>query len=294
MKESVKRFAAPLLPLLLSFLFLIYLLNASSVSDALRAALRLCGHALIPSLYPVLVFTRLLPQASHAVRGENAKRKLAKALLFGWTFGYPTGAILMSESLNAQNDKRAAKLLYLSCGTSATFLLSFVGVSLMKDPLLGIGLYGAQILALSLLCVPALCKWQSAPLSPVTVSSSKKTFSDTIRAATVDMLSICGCVLFFASVAALPATYLPKGYMRFLLPWLEIGGAVSHLCSDFDRVASLLLGFSVGFGGLSAIFQMYPFVKQAGGTLKGLIWERLKVGALTALFFFLFTVLSYS
>ena len=96
--------------------------------------------------------------------------------------------------------------------------------------------------------------------------------------------------MFFGSVADLIAVYLPEDTMQYLLPWIEVSCAVSRLSRVQTLRARLLLGFAVGFGGASAILQMLPFVKKAGGTALGLILARCKAGILTAFFFFLFSL----
>ena len=289
MKGIAKRTFIPPFSVFLIAASALYLANAAAVRESVREALLLCGHALVPSLFPILVFSRLL--AGNRRGGETeGGRSLFKNLAFGWVFGFPVGAMLMSEAVDATEEPRIAPLLYLSCGTSATFVVSFVGLSLLKDIRLGIALYLAQLLSLLLLSLPALCRAKSASWRDLSLQEPHLPLAEAIRLAAFDMLAICGCVVFFGSVADLVAVYLPEDAMQYLLPWIEVSCAVSRLSRVQTLRARLLLGFAVGFGGASAILQMLPFVKKAGGTALGLILARCKAGILTALFFFLFSL----
>lgn len=277
----------PLLPLTLFGICILYLIHATAIRESVRAALSLCGCALVPSLFPILVFSRLLSGNRKREVGEGKRRGILKDLAFGWIFGFPAGAMLMSETVDASQDPQKAPLLYFSCGTGANFVISFVGLALLEDLPAGIALYLSQVFALLLLCLPSLYRSGGLSVRCADCQESRLSLFDAIRSAAFDTVAICGCVVFFGSVSDLLAVYLPEAAMHFLLPWIEVSGAASRLCRYSTLRSRLLLGFSVGFGGISAILQMLPFVKKAGGTASGLFRARCKSGALTALFFFL-------
>lgn len=296
MKIFQKRKHFPFFQVLLFAFCCLYLINAPTIRVSVRSSLQLCGNALIPSLFPILVFSRLLtsPVGGGQGRNESAFRLFSKPLILGWIFGYPVGAVLMSEAIPSQNKNRQAPLLYLSCGTSATFILSFVGYSLLENPILGVLLYLSQTLALFLLSLPHLVFFGKAEIGAAACIKDQISLSEGIRRAALDMLFICGCVLFFGSFADLLTLYLPRNVLLFLIPWIEVCGAVSRLSAENGAISRLLLGFSVGFGGFSATLQMLPYVKKGGGTARGLLGMRFLVGVLTALFFFTFSSLQGS
>ena len=291
MKSKALRHPTALLPGFWLVLCLLYLGNADVVRDSVQRSIMLCGSALIPSLFPVLVFSGALV-ASENVTREKTRRALeilGRPLLLGWIFGFPVGAMQMEEALKTWEGRRPDRLLYLSCGTSATFVIAFVGGHLLKDPVLGVLLYLSELLPLLMFSAPILWSQRKRLLPSLTQKRGPVSFAEVIRRASLDMLSICGCVMFFGSVADLFLFHLPETLAPFFLSVTEVGSAASRLTVMRGPLARPLLGFSVGFGGLSALLQMLPHVKKAGGSPWKLLWWRLVLGALSAGFFFLFS-----
>jgi len=95
-----------------------------------------------------------------------------------------------------------------------------------------------------------------------------KSFTEAVAASASSLLNICAFVTVFSLISDISAIYLPKKAADLLNIIFEFSRGVFK-CSAFSNslTSGFLCGFCIGFGGLSAIFQIisvccdYPFNK---------------------------------
>lgn len=249
-----------------TLLGLLLLKSPQLAAHGFESGLRLCAETVLPALFPFFVLSDVLLSCSFEGRRLHPIAKClglqrqqgVLVILLSWFGGYAVcagmvGNLRRNGGLNARD---AALVLLLGCCSSPGFVIGCVGGLLLGNMQLGILLYGAQLAANLLstaLCVPFLPKADSvAGTSGVTEAAPD--LSRSIGNAVNSSLNVCGCVLFFRTVAALLIPFLPPN--RYAAPWLSACLEISSGCADFAALggrAALygccaclsLLGFSV-------------------------------------------------
>ena len=271
------------LSLLLFFCLSLMLRRADIATQFMREGLKLCAHAVVPSLFPFMVISELLV-ASGA--GEWILAPLARPLgkllglppagassvILGLLCGFPIGARCAILSYkNGKTDKtECERAVACSSIPSAAFLVSTVGATLWKDTKFGLLLYSVAVLSalLSGILLYALQKARKKQL-PITKKSAPpkirfdaKMFPDAIRNATKNTLLICAYVTFFATLSGtvdmvFEGLAANKTIHAMLSSLLEISGGTSAAAKlPNERFAKILTGAAVGWSGLSVHCQM--------------------------------------
>ncbi len=253
-----------------------------TVTLAMRDALALCASSIIPSLFPFLVLTSLLLSSTRAVsllsllaspfsRLFGVTRKGAIAYLFGTLLGFPIGAQIVAEGV-AQGEisyEEGERLLLFSCNTGPSFLIGGVGLGMLGSLKEGIFLFLLQ-LAVSA-ATGILTKKQGPRRVDQAVSARRKSFTAITRDATLQMLAICGYILFFSVLSALVTSSLffaNAPFSALVYSFLELGSG----CAFSSRLAfpfSLAFcGFSACFSGLSVYFQCRDAIRDTTLTMR--------------------------
>ena len=280
--EQIKP-GAVCLSILLFFCFSLMLRRADIATQFMREGLKLCAHAIVPSLFPFMVISELLV-ASGA--GEwilsPLSRPLGKLLglppagassvILGLLCGFPIGARCAILSYkNGKTDKtECERALACSSIPSAAFLVSTVGATLWKDAKFGLLLYLVAVLSalLSGIVLYALQKTRKTRL-PITTKSTPpkiqfnaKMLPSAIRNATKNTLLICAYVTFFATLSGtidivFESLAADETTHALLSTLLEISGGTSAAVRlPNKQFAKILTGAAVGWSGLSVHCQM--------------------------------------
>ncbi len=268
-----KRRYATYLPLLWVILMLVF---SESVLNAVKNALILCGHTIIPSLFPFMVASDLLLQAGIS----NIKMPLFLekwvwrlfrvsatgfcAFFMGALCGFPIGAKFIADLCRSGkiDTEEGTRLLCFCNNTGPAFVIAGVGASLLQSKMLGITLYGIQILS-ALLCGFLLARFQRKSVSDRTFSTSQATkprdMPSVIRDNAQNMLAVCGAILLFSSILGLVGELLQNRLLLGIIAsFLEIGTAsavAADLFFSSPTVAFLLLTLAINFGGISVHMQ---------------------------------------
>ena len=140
-------------------LFFIVLCSASpkASADAARSALNLCYFAIIPSLFPFFVFSKILIKADFCSFLKkytaflfqplfNVSGSGSLAFVIGILSGYPAGAYvvceLYTEGIITKNE--AHRLLPFCNNSGPLFIIGTVGAVMLKNAKTGIFLYVIQ------------------------------------------------------------------------------------------------------------------------------------------------------
>ena len=262
--------------------------------DAIRESLAYCARVLIPGLFPFVVlsrfFCRVLPQDGYSdlVKRLPVNKKYISCVLFGWIGGFPNGAMLVSQM--SKHGERAMRAVFISSCAGAGFVIGVVGSIVCNDLIFGVCLYVAQILiTLFLACFipPDRTITDNEEGSEVNEAVSRATiFVLAVKDSAIAMLYICAFSVTFSLLSDILAIYIPlpgiKEMLRAIFEFSSGGPMAFHALPL--PIGAFLLGFSVGFGGLSVHAQIVSFsADNMGGYGKFLLLKAI-VGILCGIF----------
>lgn len=281
-------------------LFAALLLSPEAGSESCRAALRLCGELIIPSLFPFFVLSILLSRlglptvlgralSPAAARLYGVSGAGATALVIGLTGGYPLGAAYIAdmEKSGVIGVCEGERLLGFCNNSGPAFIVGAVGVGIFRSGRIGLLLYAVHILSALLtgLFFRAgsgdfeLCK----PIEP-DENELTGVLPGAVRQALISVLNVCAFVVCFTVLVGVLdaggqfsllcgriAELLGTG-LRFnravLTGLLELGSGVAAMRGLRAGPAELALAAGMlGWGGLSV--QMQTSAVLEGSNIKG-------------------------
>lgn len=272
-------------------------------AQAARDALSLCGHILIPSLFPFFVLSFLVVELGLSRYPGKLLEGImfplfrisgagASALVLGLVGGYPVGArTAVSLYQSGQCSKAETERLLAFCNNAGpAFILSVVGSGLLGSVKLGLILYGIHAAASLLVgflfrfygTVHAPCK--RTPVPVIQAVSFSTAFTCSVTSAFHSALNLCAFVLFFsilirilhmsgaisAALGALSQLFSPISltlpFAPLLLPgFLEISSGISALSGAEPLSCQMILAaFMLGWAGLSVHCQVLSFLVDSG------------------------------
>lgn len=237
------------------------LIKSEIIVTTVRSSLSTCLVTVIPSFY---LFTVICMFAVKSEIFEEAKRVnllLSKIIgvpycavsiiILSFFCGYPIGAKLLNEQYKKGNlsQKAAASLLPVCTNPSPAFAVSVVGKCVFNNANIGIIIYVASIIS-ALIFTLTVKKDDTAPLYR---ESNKQirycaSFFDAIKETNYAVLYICSWIIIANCTAAICA-FLPT-YVSALFE------VTSGVINYGVRYGVYFAAFSVGFGGISVIFQI--------------------------------------
>lgn len=282
-KAELPRVGTLCLSLLLFFTFAMLLRRADVATACMREGLSLCARAVVPSLFPFLVFSELLVvSGAGELLAKPLERVLGRvlglsragccALVLGLFCGFPTGArcAILSYERGSMGRCECERVIACSSIPSSAFLISTVGGSLWKNTRFGVRLYLSTLIA-ALFCGILLHVLQKRKeeehkekllLTPVKPHFEASMLSSAIKSATVSTLLICAYVIFFATLAGalelVLGRFAASGELHAILAaFLELSGGVDAAAGLQPQWLSVLLtGVTVGWSGISVHCQM--------------------------------------
>ena len=270
-----------------------------AAAGGVSRGLSLCGEVLIPSLFPFLVLGGILV---HSGTARALGRRLspvmrwlfglsgsaAPALLIGMIGGYPAGAIATAElyKSGALSRDEARRLLGFCVCAGPAFTVNTVGVRLMNNRGFGWLLFAAQVLSLLVIGLLSRRPPASSQATPPTPAVSfPSALVKAVTAASETVLYLCGFVLLFSAVLSLceasGATAVLGGKAP-LACLLEVGNGCAAATQTDHAVP--LLGFAVGFGGVSVCCQIAAATRGTDLMSRGFFVSRVVHGGLSVLF----------
>ncbi len=263
--------------------------------SAARDALRIWGLDVAPSLFPYMVFCRLL---SENLRRSGFPAVPAVALL-GLLGGSPSGASVLAAYGQTLPRKKLAALCAMTGTISPMYLMGTVGAWL-RNPSLSRLLFACHALG-ALLCagivwaLPAAFASDSSACPPI---SDEKKEADPIAQSVEAILSVGGCIVVFSVLAAfvrrLPGVGGALGALIHAM--LEVSGGMHALCalSLPASAQAIYLAAVSGFGGLSILSQNLVFLRPLGVSERQLLSMGMLRAALCALAMALLYPLSFA
>ena len=238
------------------------LLRPSVTTCAARDAIRVWGLDVAPSLFPYMVFCKLI-SARLQKTGVPAAPAAAALGLLG---GSPSGAATLSGYAKSM-DARQVRLLAALTGTiSPMFLLNTVKIW-SNDPRLRLLLLISHLsgAVFALLCTALLTRGQEKSACQGASVSVGNPVTESVH----NILSVGGYIVFFSVLAAglramLPALGPVPGALLHAV--LEISGGLHSLCTAplASNVRAVCMAAVSGFSGLSILMQNHLFLRPLG------------------------------
>lgn len=276
------------------------LLRPEAVAGGISRGLTVCGAVIIPTLFPFLVLGTLLAKSGVAAavgsRLERITRRLfglpgccAAGILIGLVGGYPSGSMAVGELVRSGQITRyeGQRMLRFCVCAGPGFIISTIGAGLMDSTAFGVILFTAHVTAallLGLIGAPKSSRQNTpahtahrAPLSLPTA------LAESVTSACQSLLSMCGCILLFSGLLALLDTVIDNRVTSALLSCLLEVSSGCVAAADLGALSPFLLGFAVGFGGLSVHCQLAATLVGTGTLTPSFILARLLHGGLTAI-----------
>lgn len=270
------------MPILLFSLLILLLLFSGEVVRSVEDALALCAHVILPSLFPFMVLSEMLGE----ILAESTKNKKESGLcdrlfgvprigmsafVLGALCGFPLG-VKQARALydgGAIDEDECARLVCFANNTGPAFVIAGVGGGLFTSFRFGVFLYAIQIAAALIVALLfAGVPVKSRGMTRKETDVRRGGIVPAIRKSTMNVLSVCGTVVFFSGVCSLIGIFAKNDdLLLFIYPFLEVGGACSLAASfRFSQYASAVFAalFSICFGGLSVHMQAVLFFEDGG------------------------------
>lgn len=292
-----------------------------AAASGISRGLSICSSIIIPSLFPFLVLAGFLVKSglSEAVgrRLERPTRFLfglpgccAAGILVGFIGGYPAGGIAVGELVEKGAITRAQgrRMLCFCVNGGPAFLISAVGAGMLGSVGYGALLYAAHIAASVVLGIllrigdRADREPSSPPKRTAPRPSPASAFVEAVNAACRSMLYMCGFIVLFAALLSLAdgsglsgwlartlsvpleALGLDASIASCLLPCLLEVSCGSVEAAHAGAAAPLLLGMTLGWGGLSVHCQVSAALHEHRLVGKGFFVSRLLHALLGGIF----------
>ena len=237
----------------------------------------------LPSALPFMVLAHLT--------GTYAGETLLPALLTGNLAGYPAGGALCARLVSDGDASFADTFLLLTAcvGAGPGLTLSTVGTAILNAPSAGRILYASQLLTSLTAAVPLLFRKRNngRPTAPPPFTTA---FVSAVKESSLAALSIGGYIVLFSCLLASCADRFgfPNGKLGMTLAGLvEISNGCARASRSFGETGLVLLGFLLGFGGLSVLCQLLSVTQGSSIKAKTVLLSRVAASLLGGMYTFL-------
>ena len=283
---------------------------SADAAQAAADALRRCGTAVIPALFPFFVLTKLLAAQLRPRRASARLDRIMTAcfgvdgncllpLLVSLVGGYPVGvSAAVSLYTGGQLTKEQTERLLRFCNNSGpAFFVGLIGTVVLSDVRAGLLLYGVHCLCAVLTGI--LFSESSGPRSAVRRTAQAPSggiaaaFSEAVQSSCAALLQICGLVLLCSVLLALcraVGLFRLFAYSRLFAQsdiralfsgTIELTNGI--LAAEGAAHRMLLCAFLMGWGGLCVHLQAASLWQPVGLRPKHYLPSKLTHGLLSAL-----------
>ena len=265
-------------------------------AQGIKKGLELLTAVVIPSLFPFAVLSAYAARSSFRSAAETLLGKFTSRLfntgggaaavfVLGVTGGYPIGAktaltMYRQGSLCADD---AGRLTLFCVNAGPAFAVSAVGVSMLGSFKCGMILYASELLsALSLGFFCRFLKNGDEPESAAQYVRTYNAFTEAVADGSRAIINISAWVLTFSCASTL-AELLP--FDAFTVDFIKAVLEVTTGCAYFaGRVPLPVTAAMLGFGGISVICQVMPYLQELGVSKRLFFASRAVNAALNAFF----------
>ena len=251
----------------------------------------LWAECVLPSLFPFIVIslifikTGLADKASlplkKATRALNLPQSAAVCFILSICSGYPAGSRLVAEFYEGGALTRADcdKLAPLCSTSGPLFIIGSVGYKMFGDKLLGLKIFIAHALAVTIISLIycRFCK-KTQYVPPKSVKSNGNILYDAFYGAVISVAVAGGFIAFFYVVAqAMQDFYILAPLKNLLSLFMDEGAAnavslgiaevttgCKFLAQSNSQINGALAGFLITFGGISILIQQLSYLPKTG------------------------------
>lgn len=235
-----------------------------------REAMKVWGLDVVPSLFPYMVFCRLL---SETLRKKEIPATWAVSFL-GLLGGSPSGSAIISSYADSLCRRQILSLYALTGAVSPMFLIGSVG-DWLHNPKVGLLLAFVQTISaiFSFFCASAF----SSSINSISAASnlSPPSRSDPIRESLSAVFSVGGYIVLFSVLSGMSSLipYLNSVSNALVHAVMEAAGGMHSLCicALSAKAKAVILAAASGFGGFSILFQNLFFLRPLGIGIKSLL-----------------------
>ena len=289
------------IPISVLLLFILIRLNRV-ITESVIYAIRLCVTTIIPSIFPFFIFADYLGAQRYngfisrtlsCIFGvtENCCPALFCGLICGFPCGVKWSVNLYNAGLISKNELE--NLIGVVNLPSFAFIVCSVGIGMLKSLLDGVALY--LILLLSVLITSRNLCFKSCKTSKTQdVIEQKFNLSESIKHAGFSSLVVSSYIIFFSIIIKVISFFIKnQTLISIISSFLEIGNA-TYLISSLNFTNPLLqyclIGFSIGFSGLSVHLQAFSLLPP-NISKKSYFLSKISQGILCALLFTVYKIL---
>lgn len=276
------------------------ILYPKEIGEGVKDGLTLLGEKIIPSLFPFMIFSAYIALSPYAVYISRVLNRLSKkmfnvngaaltSVLLGILGGYPIGAKTVAEfyQLKFLNKSDVNRLFGWCINPSPAFVITATGTFMLNNTRSGIVMYIS--LLLSSLTIGIFSRFlpvkdcESTTYTQLPPIDRKNIFVNSVSSGSKAMLSVCGWVLIFSSVAAGLDVFIKNKELTLFIKSLA---EVTTGCETGVKqgISLPLICALLGFGGFAVIFQIAPYLEKCGYDLKIFICWRIINSALSAFY----------
>ncbi len=304
MNEDDKRISHGwIFSLLILGIILFLLINVTTVIEAMREALKMCAHSIIPSLFPFMLLSDILVSRGDVyffadILGKPLEKifKISRygaiALVLGVICGFPIGGKLacsLSED-GFISEEECARLASIANCASPAFVIGTVGVVFLSDYKIGIILYVSQLLSVLLFSLFTKRSPSGIGISLSIKNKKKKSLTDSVKDSAISALFLSSFIISFALISRLVAKTIPNLFItNIITAFLEIGSSAKSASILFHISpisAILILSFSISFSGLSVYMQTKSYFDSLRIKMRGYIVAKFVQGVISVLITF--------
>lgn len=252
----------------------ILLKPAAAVAGA-QSAMQQWACSVAPALFPFLALMPVLtgPEACAAYEAlfSGIMRPVfrlpgaaAPAVIIGMISGSPGGAVAITRiaAQTRMKPSQSRRIALAVCSLSPSYLILGVGQGLYNSPRLGMQLAGVQI-AIQLILLLILRPFDTNGGGAIP-SLPESEIRSPIRTAVEIVLTVCGYMVFFSSIAAVIAQFIGEDAGRLLLLIMDLPSGLPQLVRWNISGRALLQGLAIGFGGLCIAAQNLDVLRSIG------------------------------
>lgn len=283
-------------------IILVSLFTVLTLSDELStgalSGLVLCAGTVIPAVFPFMVLgdavshfimnTGLGVLESPLYKFFGLTRAEGAIGICGLICGFPAAARIAAEAYQdgKLSNSDAIRISALTSNPSPPFIIGAVGAGLLSDKSQGIALLISLLVSVLVTGLFFGNKRQKTQFSNIT-SRQKFDFLASVKNAGAASITVFAFVVFFSAIAeVLHRFVVSAAVFSFIIPFLEVSTATRYLICNSQlpaQISHLLLGFALGFGGLSANLQCISFLSAVGLSKKKFIIIKLVLGITCAI-----------
>lgn len=274
---------------------------SKDIIEAIKSSLDLCLYTLVPSLFPFLVFSKMMilsgsaknmGKAIHPVTGRlfNLSENGSFLFIIGILCGYPVGAKCISDMLknNKISFKEAERLILFCNNSGPLFVIGAIGCGMYSDIKAGVIIYLAHIM--SALVIGLVTRNSPLKKSVLCHHQSEQCFTQSVEESMISVINISGYVIFFSAICTMINRIMPSGLKILkvaICSMLEITGGIKVISSAYSippQLKILITSFLVGFGGICVLFQTKSAIADSKIKILPYLYAKLCQGALSVFF----------